>query len=91
VSVCCERRVAGLGANATFVAGPLANLRIGVGIALRRTARLTLYGVVGLSLVYLVIGTILVPSLWIEPLVPMLKTLPVIALQLAALAIIEDR
>jgi hypothetical protein len=38
-----------------------------------------------------VLGSILVPRLWIDPLGPMLKIWPVLALNLVALAILEDR
>ena len=46
---------------------------------------------VAVTLLYLVAGTILLPSLWAEPLGPLLKTLPVLALNFVALAILEDR
>jgi uncharacterized protein YbjT (DUF2867 family) len=83
--------VTGPAAILTVVAGALADIIIGVGIAFRRTARPALYAALGLSLAYVVIGTILVPALWIEPLGPMLKIWPILALTFAALAIIEDR
>ena len=44
-----------------------------------------------LSLAYVVIGTLLVPRLWIDPLGPMLKIWPVLALNLMLLAILEER
>jgi hypothetical protein len=44
-----------------------------------------------ISLVYVVIGTTLVPRLWSDPLGPMLKIWPVLMLNLVALAIREDR
>ena len=37
------------------------------------------------------IGTILVPRLWVDPMGPMLKIFPILALHLAALAIVEHR
>ena len=36
-------------------------------------------------------ATILVPTLWVDPLGPLLKIFPVLALNLAAQAILEDR
>jgi uncharacterized protein YbjT (DUF2867 family) len=86
-----EGGVTGILAPATVVAGALADLCIGVGIAFRRTARPALYAALALSLMYVVIGTILVPRLWIDPLGPMLKIWPILALNLVALAILEDR
>lgn len=44
-----------------------------------------------ISLTYAVIGTVLVPRLWADPLGPMLKIWPVIMLNLVAMAIREDR
>jgi uncharacterized protein YbjT (DUF2867 family) len=78
-------------AAVTIVAGALADLAIGAAILYRPTSRLGLYAAVTISLVYVVIGTILVPRLWNDPLGPMLKIWPVLVLNLVALAILEDR
>jgi uncharacterized protein YbjT (DUF2867 family) len=86
-----EGGVIGPAAAATVVAGALADLAIGVGIAFRRTARPALYAAFALSLTYVLIGTWLVPRLWIDPLGPMLKIWPVLALNAVAIAILEDR
>jgi uncharacterized protein YbjT (DUF2867 family) len=75
----------------TVVAGALADIAIGLAIAYRPTARFGLYAALTISLAYAVIGTILVPRLWIDPLGPMLKIWPVICLNLVALAILDDR
>jgi hypothetical protein len=50
-----------------------------------------LWSAFALSLVYVVIGTVLVPRLWIDPLGPMLKIWPVLALNLMLIAILEER
>jgi len=91
VALMREGGVTGLAATGAVAAGALADVCIGTGIAFRRTARPALYAAFVLSLVYAVLGTILVPRLWIEPLGPMLKIWPIAALHLAALAILEDR
>ena len=78
-------------ASWVVIAGALADLAIGVGIAIRRTARMALYAGMLISVVYAVIGTWLVPRLWIDPLGPMLKIWPVLLLNAVALAILEDR
>jgi uncharacterized protein YbjT (DUF2867 family) len=80
----------GLG-EATVVAGAAADICIGIGIAFRRTAKRTLYAALALSVVYIILGTLLVPHLWIDPLGPLLKTLPIMVLILVAIAIVEDR
>lgn len=78
-------------AAATIVAGALADLLIGAAILYRPTSRYGLYAALAISLTYAVIGTILVPRLWADPLGPMLKIWPVMVLNLVALAIREDR
>jgi hypothetical protein len=53
---------------------------IGVGIAIRLTARQALYAALGFPIFYLVASTILMPGLWIDPLGPLLKVGPIMAL-----------
>ena len=91
LSLMHEGGVTGIAAPITVIAGALADLAIGVAIAFRKTTKPALYAALGLSLVYVVIGTMLVPRLWIDPLGPLLKIWPVLALNLAAIAILEDR
>jgi uncharacterized protein YbjT (DUF2867 family) len=73
------------------LAGGTADIVIGLLIAFRRTARLGLYAAFCISIAYAIIGTILVPWLWIDPLGPMLKIGPVMVFNLVALAILDDR
>jgi uncharacterized protein YbjT (DUF2867 family) len=87
-------REGGLGerfAALTVAAGALADLTIGVAILIRPLSRYGLWAALIISLVYVVIGTALVPRLWSDPLGPMLKIWPVLVLNLVALAIREDR
>jgi hypothetical protein len=76
---------------ALIIAGASADILIGLGIAYRPTARPALWAAFALSIAYIVIGTVLVPGLWIDPLGPMLKIWPILALNLVALAILEER
>jgi uncharacterized protein YbjT (DUF2867 family) len=78
-------------ASLVVVAGALADIAIGTAIAFRRTTRLGLYAALGISIAYTVIGTILVPRLWEDPLGPMLKIWPIMAFNLLLLAIHKDR
>jgi uncharacterized protein YbjT (DUF2867 family) len=82
---------AGRWAGPSVIAGGLTDVAIGVAIAYRRTARIGLYGALAISLFYLVAGTLVRPDLWIEPLGPMLKIGPIMALNLVCLAILDDR
>ncbi|HEY3516296.1 MAG TPA: SDR family oxidoreductase [Gammaproteobacteria bacterium] len=78
-------------AEAGVIAGALADIAIGVGIAFRRTARGALLAAIALSFFYMIAGTFVLPVLWLDPVGPMLKIWPIIVLNLVALAIVEDR
>jgi len=78
-------------ATLAVVAGALADIAIGLAIAWRRTAWWGLLAALSISITYAVIGTILVPRLWADPLGPMLKIWPIITLEFALLAILRDR
>lgn len=75
----------------SVIAGGLADLLIGIGIALRRFTRPALYAALAISLFYVVAGSILLPRLWMEPLGPLTKIWPILMLNLTALAILRDR
>lgn len=66
-------------------------MAIAVAIAWRPTARRGLLAAIALSLFYIVSGTILMPSLWEQPLGPLMKIWPILVLHLVALAILDER
>jgi hypothetical protein len=78
-------------ASLSIVAGASADVLIGLAVLYRPTSRQGLYAALLISVTYTIIGSILAPSLWREPLGPMLKILPIMVLNLVALAICEDR
>jgi uncharacterized protein YbjT (DUF2867 family) len=78
-------------AAAATIAGALADILIGLAILYRPTTRYGLYAALLISITYAIIGTILVPRLWLDPLGPMLKIWPIMVLNLMALAIVDDR
>jgi hypothetical protein len=83
---------AGIGAPRLLAAtSSLADILIGIGIAFRRTARMALWAALALSLAYLAAGTLLLGSLWDDPLGPLLKIAPIAALVAVALAILDER
>jgi uncharacterized protein YbjT (DUF2867 family) len=82
---------AGVLSRPSVVAGALADIAIGVSIAWRPWTRYGLYGALALSLFYAIAGSILRPGLWIEPLGPLLKVLPIFVLHLVALAVLDER
>ncbi len=73
------------------VGGSLADILIGTGLLIRKTFITACFAAIGLSIIYLVMGTIITPQLWADPLGPLLKILPVIALSLALIAMAEER
>jgi uncharacterized protein YbjT (DUF2867 family) len=82
---------AGVLSGPTVIAGALADIVVGVSIAWRPLTRRGLYGALALSLFYAIAGSLLRPDLWIEPLGPLLKIIPIVVLHLVALAILEER
>lgn len=75
----------------SVIAGGLADLLIGIGIAVRRFTRPALFAALAISLFYVVAGTVVLPQLWLEPLGPLTKIWPILMLNLTALAILKDR
>jgi uncharacterized protein YbjT (DUF2867 family) len=73
------------------LAGGAADILIGLAIAFRRTSRAGLYAALAITLFYLAAGTLLLPGLWADPLGPLLKAVPIMVLNLIAIAILEDR
>jgi hypothetical protein len=83
---------AGVAAAGPLIAtGAIVDILIGLGIATRRTARPALWVALMLSIAYLVLGTLLLPRLWADPLGPLLKIAPIVVLNLVALAVLDDR
>jgi len=74
-----------------IAAGATSDILIGVGILFRPTTHIALSAALGISIAYVIIGTILVPRLWTDPLGPMLKIWPIIVFNLVAIAILDDR
>ncbi|WP_353644384.1 SDR family oxidoreductase [Mesorhizobium sp. WSM2239] len=86
-----RRAGAGVLAAPGVVAGALADILVGLAIAYRPTAKYGLYAALALSLFYLAAATILLPGLWSDPLGALVKIWPILALNLVALAILEER
>jgi uncharacterized protein YbjT (DUF2867 family) len=78
-------------AEAGVMLGAIADLLIGTAIAVRRTARVGLWAAMALSAAYIVLGTILLPELWREPLGPLMKIWPILVLHFVAIAVLGGR
>ncbi len=81
----------GTGATLMVAGTGLADMLIGIGIAVRRWSRPALLASLLVSAAYLVAASWFSPGLWLDPLGPLVKVLPAMALSLAALAIYEER
>jgi len=73
------------------IAGAACDIAVGLAIGWRRTARSGVIAAIVVTIAYAIIGSVLVPRLWSDPMGPMLKVLPILALHLAALGIVDDR
>lgn len=73
------------------IGGALLDFAIGVGLCIRKTARLAASSAIIVSLGYVALGTWTNPALWSDPLGPHVKILPAIALAFAVAALIEER
>lgn len=82
---------AGALSGPAVVIGALADTAVGIGIAVRPFTRAALYGALAVSLFYALAGSVLRPDLWIEPLGPLFKIIPIFVLHVVALAILDER
>ena len=78
-------------AGAAVIGGALIDIALGLGVLVKRWARLACVGMILVSLGYLLFGTLLVPDLWADPLGPYVKIFPGIGLAAVALALLQDR
>jgi hypothetical protein len=78
-------------AELSTIAGGLTDILVFCLIAWRPTAKLGLVLAFLVSLFYIAAGTLLVPILWADPLGPMMKIWPILALNLVCLAILDER
>jgi hypothetical protein len=77
--------------DAVIALGAAADIAIGVAVLYRPLALKGLYAALTISVAYLLVGTLLVPLLWSDPLGPLLKVFPIMLLNLVAIAILPDR
>jgi uncharacterized protein YbjT (DUF2867 family) len=78
-------------ARPLVLAGSSLDVLIGLGLLARSWTRRAAVAAILVSLAYLAAGTILTPGLWADPLGPLIKIFPVIALALAVAALAEER
>lgn len=78
-------------AKALVLGGAATDVVLGLLVLSRRAASPALLGMMAVTLAYLAGSALLAPDLWLDPLGPMVKAVPILALALVALALLEDR
>ncbi|OHV23336.1 MULTISPECIES: SDR family oxidoreductase [Rhizobium] len=78
-------------ATALTLATCLIDAALGAAVLVRPLARRALLGMLAVSFAYLTGASLLEPTLWLDPLGPLVKVLPSILLTLTALAILDER
>ena len=78
-------------ARAAVTIGSIADILIGVALLFRPATRLACFASVALSGFYLAASAMLTPHLWSDPLGPMIKVFPAIALAIMIAALLEKR
>jgi uncharacterized protein YbjT (DUF2867 family) len=78
-------------ARLTVLAGGVADAGLGAALLFRPSARWALRGMALVSLLYMAGAAILAPDLWLDPLGPMVKIIPALALTFVGLAVLDER
>jgi uncharacterized protein YbjT (DUF2867 family) len=79
------------GAELLLVVGSLFDIALGLAVCVRRFTRRVLQLMLIVALVYLVVGTITAPALWLDPLGPYTKIIPSLLATVFTLAILDER
>ncbi|QND59956.1 SDR family oxidoreductase [Mesorhizobium huakuii] len=78
-------------AHLSVLAGSAADMLVGAAVVVRSLARRALLAMIAITLSYLAAATLLVPGLWLDPLGPLVKTIPALCLVVVALAVLDER
>ena len=78
-------------AKSAVLGGAAADISLGLLVLYRPWAGHACLGMILVSLLYLVGGTILVPQLWLDPLGPLVKVFPSLVLALALIPLLRSR
>jgi hypothetical protein len=91
VTILTKRGISLVLACVIVISGAMLDLLIGMAAVFRATVRVAAAAMICVTGLYLLGGTILAPELWLDPLGPLVKTIPGVLLALIVLAIAEDR
>lgn len=72
-------------------AGALIDILLGLSVLLRPTTRVAMAGMIAVTLAYLFAGTVWTPALWLDPLGPLVKSIPAALLALIGMQLVETR
>jgi uncharacterized protein YbjT (DUF2867 family) len=78
-------------AVALAVAGAVVDIIVGTAVMFRTAARAAVIGMLMVTAFYVFAATLLMPGLWLDPLGPLVKALPVALACLFTLAILDER
>jgi ABC-type arginine/histidine transport system permease subunit len=78
-------------ATTLTLAGACADTILALLLFVRRWAQQALIGMVALAFVYLLLGTMMLPGLWFDPLAPFAKVLPTMVLALLLHPLLDRR
>ena len=78
-------------AMAALWGGVAADVLLGGLVLIDRHVRLAGFGMIALTAAYLAVLSLTIPELWLDPLGPLVKTLPVIPAILVMMALEDDR
>ena len=77
--------------KALVIGGSLVDIALAIMLRWRRTTALALQGMLLVTAGYLIAGALGRPDLWLDPMGPLLKSIPAAFLAIAALAILDER
>ena len=89
--VLSERGMSSDTAKLLVVTGSFADIVLGVSVLIRRFSKLACLGMIALSTGYLVSSLFTAPDLWLDPLGPLIKVIPSMALTMFTISILDDR
>jgi hypothetical protein len=87
-------QMAGLSEHASKVAvisGAIVDLCLGAAVVYRPWSRAACWGMCVVTVLYIAAGSVLRPDLWVDPLGPLLKAIPILMLTFIAAVLTEDR
>ena len=89
--VLSERGMSSDTAKLLVVTGSFADIVLGVSVLIQRFSKLACLGMIALSTGYLVSSLFTAPDLWLDPLGPLIKVIPSMALTMFTISILDDR